>query len=144
MAKIWVLVGDDSRARIFRTNRAAPLEEVEDSLNPLARGHEQDLVTDRPGSDKDRVGYAQHAVGGERSPKEAAARRFARRLGERLREARLAGEYERLFLVAPPAFLGVLRQALDEGTRETVVGEMAKDLSRLRPEEIRAHLPELI
>jgi len=144
MAKIWVLVSDDSRARFFRTNRAAPLEELEDSVNPQARGHEQDLVSDRPGSTTDRAGYAQHAMGGDRDPKEIAARRFARAVADRLREARLGGEYERLFLVASPDFLGELRQALDEGTRGAVVGELAKDLSRMPARDIRSHLPELI
>lgn len=144
MAKIWVLVGDDSRARIFHTNRAAPLEELEDSVNPVARGRERDLTSDRPGSTNDRAGYAQHAMGRENDAKTEAARRFARSLAERLREARLQGEYERLFLVAPPDFLGELRQALDEGTRGVVVGELPKDLSRMPPQDIRAHLPELI
>ncbi len=144
MAKIWVLVGDDSRARVFHTNRSAPLEEAEDLLNPFSRGQQQDLESDRPGSTVDRKGYAQHAMGGERDSREEAARRFARSIAERLREARLAGEYERLFVVAPPDFLGELRLAMDEGTRGVVVGELAKDLSRMPPKDIRTHLPELI
>lgn len=144
MAKIWVLVGDDSRARVFRTNRAAPLEEVEDLLSPEARGHARDLTSDRPGSTRDRVGYAAHSVAADNDPRDEIRRRFARKVAERLREARLAGEYERLFLAASPDFLGELRQALDSGTRDAVVGELTKDLSRLSPREIRSHLPELL
>lgn len=145
MAKIWVLVADGSRARFFRTDRAAPLEELEDDLNPTARAPERALQSDRKGQTaRGTAGHVQFSAEGENDPKTEEERRFARSLAGHLRKARLAGEYERLFIAAPPAFLGELRQALDEGTREAVVGEMAKDLSRLRPEEIRAHLPELI
>lgn len=144
MAKIWVVVGDSSRARIFRTDRAAPLAEVEDKLNPAARSASRELMSDRPGATSDRSGYALHGVGGERDPHAEETRRFAREIAERLRGARQAGEFERLYLAAPAAFLGELRQALDASTRATVVGETAKDLSRLKPAEIRAHLPDLI
>ena len=144
MAKIWVFVGDGSRGRIFRTNRAAPLEEVEDRLNPAARISGRDLASDRPGATSDRSGYALHGVGGDKDPRAEEMRRFAREIAERLRAAHREGDFERLFLVAPAAFLGELRQCLAPAVRESVVGEMAKDLSRLNPAEIRAHLPELI
>ncbi|MGH8224753.1 MAG: host attachment protein [Gammaproteobacteria bacterium] len=137
MAKIWVMVGDNSRARMFLTNRAAPLEEKEDHQPSVSQGREKERFTDRSG-------HIQHGAEGGRDPRVEAERRFVRTIAERLREARLSGEYERLFLVAPPDFLGELRQALDAQTREAVVGEMAKNLSDLRPEEIRAHLPELL
>ncbi|HYW75358.1 MAG TPA: host attachment protein [Gammaproteobacteria bacterium] len=143
MAKIWVLVGDGSRARFFRTDRAAPLEELEDSLNPVAREPARALQSDRKGQSV-RSGAVQYTQVGENDPKSEDERRFARSLAERLRMARLGGEYERLFIAAPPAFLGELRQALDSGTRGAVVGELPKDLSRMKPEDIRRHLPELI
>ena len=144
MAKIWVLVGDGSRARFFRTDRAAPLEELEDSLNPVAREPERALQSDRKGQSVRRSGPVQYAQVGENDPKSEDERRFVRSLAERLRLARLAGEYERLFIAAAPGFLGELRQALDAGTREAVVGELPKDLSRMKPDDIRRHLPELI
>lgn len=144
MAKIWVLVGDGSRARFFRTDRAAPLEELEDSLNPVAREPARALQSDRKGQSVRRSGPVQYAQVGENDPKAEDELRFARSLAERLRMARLAGEYERLFIAAPPGFLGELRQTLDSGTRDAVVGELPKDLSRMKPEDIRRHLPELI
>ena len=145
MAKIWVLVADGSRARYFRTDRAAPLEELEDSVNPAAREPERALQSDRKGTTaRGMAGRPQFSAEGENDPKAENERRFARSLAEHLRKARLGGEYERLFIVAPPNFLGELRQALDAGTRDVVVGEMDKDLSRLKPGDIRKHLPELI
>ncbi len=145
MANIRVLVADGSRARFFRTDRAAPLEELEDSLNPAVREPERALQSDRKGATvHGGPGQMQLSAEGENDPKAEERHRFARELAEHLRKSRLAGEYERLFIAAPPNFLGELRQALDAGTRAVVVGEMDKDLSRLRPDAIRKHLPELI
>lgn len=144
MAKIWVVVGDSGRARIFSTNRAAPLLEVETHVNPDVRGKIRDIVSDAPGVTPDRVGYALHAVGTDRDPREVSSQRFARELADRLREAHASGDFERLFLAAPPPFLGILRQALDPSLHDLVVGEVAKDFSRLGPRQIRELLPDLI
>lgn len=144
MAKIWVVVADGSRARIFKTNRSAPLDELDDFLNPAARQRNRDLLSDRPGATTDRKGYALHSNNSDRDPKETEIRRFASELADRLRDARLAGEFERLFLVAPANFLGELRAQLDDGTQHAIVGELSKDLSQLKADRIRSHLPELI
>ncbi|MDN5865299.1 MAG: host attachment protein [Gammaproteobacteria bacterium] len=138
MAKIWVLVGDENSARMFLTDRAAPLVEKE--------AHTAANAADKTGkqtntSDSDHV---IHAMDGGRDPRAEDERRFARVLADRLREARLSGSYERLFLVAPPAFLGALRPLLDAGTRDAVVGEMPKNLAQLKADSIRTHLPELL
>ena len=45
---IWVLVADNSRARIFSAEKpASDLQEIRDLTHPEARLHEGDLVTDR-------------------------------------------------------------------------------------------------
>lgn len=145
MANIRVLVADGSRARFFRTDRAAPLEELEDELNPAVREPARALESDRKGATvRGAAGQTQFSAEGESDPKAEERHRFARELAGHLRKARLAGDYERLFIAAPPEFLGELRRALDEGTRAVVVGELDKDLSRMTPEAIRRHLPELI
>lgn len=108
------------------------------------RGRVRGIVTDRPGSTYDRVGYARHAVGTDRDPREQGVHRFAREVAERLHAAYRNGEFERLFLVAPVPFPGELRQAIEPGLRDVVSGEMAKDFSRLASREIRARLPGLL
>ncbi len=144
MAKIWVVVGDSARVRIFCTDRAAPLVEIEDHVNPDSRGRVRDIVTDQPGSSHDRAGYAWHAVGTDRDPREQGVRRFARELAGRLHEAYRSGEFERLFLAAPAPFLGELRRVIEPGLRDAVIAEVAKDFSRLDPQQIRALLPDLL
>ena len=47
----WVLVADNSRARIFSSDKpASVLQEIQDLTHPEARLHEGDLVTDRGGA----------------------------------------------------------------------------------------------
>jgi protein required for attachment to host cells len=49
-----------------------------------------------------------------------------------------------LVLVAPAAFLGVLRNRLEATTLESVVLELNKDIVHLDARAIRARLPEFL
>lgn len=71
-------------------------------------------------------------------PHREAKRDFARHLAERL-EAE-AGNYARLLLVAPPAFLGDLRAALGDAARAKLAGTLDKDLTKAALADIAGHL----
>ena len=75
-------------------------------------------------------------------PKENEAIKFAIEIANRLNAARARGEFDRLGLVAAPAFLGLLRERLSPETRAIVEFEVDKDLLHLPPQEIRDRLPE--
>ena len=64
-------------------------------------------------------------------PHERVVADFARELAARLRQARVANTFERLVLVAPPKFLGLLRAQLDDPTSARVVGSLDKDLAAI-------------
>jgi hypothetical protein len=70
---------------------------------------------------------------------------FAREVGECVNEALTRGEWERVVLVAPEAFLGQLEAELSEGARRQVAGKIAQDLAQMPApalsSEVRAHLP---
>ena len=74
--------------------------------------------------------------------KDVESDRFAARIAALLDSGRVAGNYTRLILVAPPAFLGHLRDALSEQVRALVTNELGKDLVRFDVDAIREHLPE--
>ena len=78
--RTWVVVADNSRARIFTAEKAAsPLTEVRDLTYPEARLHEGDLVTDKSGRDRN-PGTGAHGLGNEATHKriqEALHRRLA-------------------------------------------------------------------
>ncbi len=142
MDATWILVADNSRARIFTIERPrGPLIEVSAHDNPDARKHERDLVTDRPGREADPGGYGRSAFEAP-SAKADSAERFGRELADLLQRGRSEGQFKRLYLIAAPHFLGVLRDLLDTGTRRCIEQEIDKDLVHESPERIRKQLPE--
>ena len=161
MAKNWLVVVNNAGARIFTLAPAAPrfkdrealrystgesapsrLVELETLRHPEGRLKSQSMDADRPGRSFESVGKKRHAMTREIDPKKQAAIAFARRVAERLENARRQGEVDRLILVAAPESLGLLRDNLTPELRRIIQEEFSLDLVQLAPHEIRAHLPE--
>ncbi len=143
MAMNWVLVADSASARIFNApSPTGPLEELEAFAHPEARLPTRALTSDLPGRRFDSGGPGRSAMESQVAPKEQEAISFAKLLADRVGQARVRGEIERLIVVAPPEFLGHLRAAIDGETRRRVVGEHVLNLVRMKPAEIRSHLPD--
>jgi protein required for attachment to host cells len=136
------VVADAARARIFRLSAAnKPLEEIADLANPEARLKDADLDRDRPGqtfSSQGRGGG--HPMRPGRTAEEKSTELFARDIASSLREALIAGEFERLVVAAPPGFLGDLRKHLDEQVLQIVVESLSLDLTRETPGAIKKRL----
>ncbi len=142
MEKMWVLVAESSRARLFETDRAhGPLRELEDFVHPAARQHERELNTDLPGRTFDSAGQGRHAMEEPTRPKVSEAEEFARQLAARLEDARTEHCYARLGLIAAPAFLGLLRQHLSAETQKLVSFTLDKNLAHMETDQIGAHIP---
>lgn len=143
MSNTWVVVADSGAARIFSAaSPVGPLEEREDFAHPEARVRERALASDKPGRAFDSFGKGRHSMGQQEGPRERSAMDFARLLAGRIGGARAKGEIDRVVLVAAPEFLGMLRASLDDETKKRVESEFAFNLVSMRPDEIRAHLPE--
>ncbi|WP_018954464.1 host attachment protein [Thioalkalivibrio sulfidiphilus] len=141
----WVIVADASRARIFSAEKSfSALQEVEDISHPEGRLHDQDLNSDRPGRAFDSTGDGRHAMGKEVPPKKQEAVRFAKVLCDRLNNARATGVFEKLYIVAAPAFLGTMRQCMNSVTQKSIVGELDKNLTTHDVDTIRSHLPDFL
>ena len=52
--------------------------------------------------------------------------------------------YDRLVIVAPPVALGDLRTAISDQVRALVVGEIARDLTKIPNSEVAEHLKEVL
>jgi protein required for attachment to host cells len=140
---MWIVVADSSACRLFAAGApAGPLQELEVLSHPEGRLREQDLASDRPGRTFDSQGAGRHAKEAEVSPKKHEAVVFAGRIAERLEAGRVGHAFDKLALVAPPEFLGLLRDKLSPPLRALVLHELDKNVSRLDPAEIRARLPE--
>ena len=141
MTKTWIIVAESSRARIFATeNPRAPMHEVEDIVHPEGRLRAQDLRSDRPTRVFDSKGQGRHAVESEVEPRHQEAINFARRIADRIEDARLSGRFDELVLVAPPAFLGLLRNNLSAHAMKRVVQSINKNLAQLDEAQIREHV----
>jgi protein required for attachment to host cells len=139
---VWVLVADAQRARILA--RPAPdeawIECPEEGLAiPNPRSHA--LGGDRAGRGQDHVGGNRQRSEAWRELQEAAKEEFARTLAGRLEQAAAQHRFGRLLVIAPPRFLGRLREALGHRTRDLLRGTIDKDLIHSPVREIVAHLP---
>lgn len=145
MATTWIVTGDASRARILQVTGQNRLEEIESFVNPKGRMHDRELAsgahprfdghggvgkpgsapTGGPGSDRQEAG-----------PSEIEAEKFSRELGRYLDQARMKKRFDRLFLVAAPRFLGMIRKELGKEVQKLVRDEIDKDLSWFDAREI--------
>ena len=145
MSRTWVLVAESSRAKLYSAKgRKTPLNEVEAFVHPATRLHEGDLVSDRAGSDGGSVGQGRHVVDNKMTAKGHESIVFAKELAKRLDSARNNGEFRQLILVAPPTFLGVLREQLDQEVMQQVTGQIDKNLVQQSPENVLKHLSEIL
>jgi protein required for attachment to host cells len=74
------------------------------------------------------------------SAKEQEAHGFAKDLAHRLDSARNKGKFKNLVLVAPPSFLGLLRDNLSKEVMAMVSNQVDKNLVQKPAEAVREYL----
>lgn len=141
----WVVVADHSCARMFYASvPTAPLQEIQDLVNPIAHQFEKDLVSDRPGHVVKGRGGPSRTVGQHETHKDHAADQFANTVCKRLSQARLDGSMGKLYVIAEPEFLGLLRKHMDTATKAIIADEINKDVTKCSAAELRAMLPQAL
>ena len=150
MTTTWIVAADAARARILQVmDREGHLTEVEDFVNPSARLHERDMTTDAEPRFNGHGGVGKAGTssnGGPGNDREAKSKAeyetevFVRQLRDYLDHARNAHRYDRLHLVAPPKFLGLLRKELGKEVQKLVTEELPKDLSGLNTRDLEQRL----
>lgn len=144
---ILIVVANATLARFFSAaplNANAALIEPEDKVHPSSRLHGRDLETDSPSRVFDSQGSGRHAVEPPTDIKEQQAEAFALELSNYLEEMRSANRYDKLYVMASPHFLGLLRGHFRQGVTDLLAETVDKDLTRHSVEEIRAHLPDFM
>ena len=142
MSMHWVVVGDGGGARVYESD--ALLEELTlvDQLH-FSHGHVHHGV----GAATAALPGAGH--GAHEARKDAAREneeRFARAVAQVVNDGDNKHKFERVILVAPPRFLGDLRQGLSTNAGRKVVASIHHDWTRMGLRElsasIRKSLPE--
>ncbi len=143
MSATWIVIADSASARIFRPARAGrELNLLKEMEHPDSRMPGRGLTTDRPGRAFDSAGPGRHAMAQQTGPREHEAWTFCRRLADEIEAARGRNQFDRLVLVAAPAFLGRLRQTLGDPALKTLKASVDKDLTGLRTDQLLKQLPE--
>ncbi len=142
----WILVCDASRARLFTTpGRGRPWTLLHELSHPESRLKGQAINSDKPGRTQQSSGAGSRpAMEPPTPPKEVEAEHFAAHLAEVLGNGHGHNAYARLVLVAPPHFLGLLRQSLSTQVSKRVTHSIDKDYTSLRQDELPERLDEAL
>lgn len=139
--RTWIVVADASRARVFAGASLTPALPYDLVASRQSIG---ERVTDRGGQTHERVGRGGHTKCKSVDARAQADRVLAASVAEAIRHGRVEQRFDSIVLVAAPAFLGLLRQALDGPSRALVVASFAKDLSKVPEHDLRRRLRELL
>jgi protein required for attachment to host cells len=142
---IYVVVADAAHARLFSASPGkGRLDELADLVNPAVRLHPRASQGEGLGRSMDSTSRHRHAVEPQQTPRRRSADTFARRVARLLSKARTDGRIRRLYVVAEPGFLGLLRRNMDRATRRLVRTEIAKALPHASGVKIRQVLPSVL
>ena len=148
--RIRIVVANQGEAAFYDLESKQDTPRLKGRLSdPLAHLHDRDFKSDRPGRvfdhapppDGRRGAIPHHSTGGERRPKKQEAVVFARRVAGQLEYAQRNREFDRLVVMAPPAFLGLLRKAIPGSVHTRVAAEVSKDLVHETVDTVQAHVP---
>lgn len=143
--KTWILIADGARARILENDGPGHgLKPVPDCEFEADRLRDQDIDADRPGRAFDSHGQGRHAMEAPTSPARKAKEIFARQLVTHLEKALAKQAFERLVVVAPAKTLGDIRAALPKDLAARLTGELAKDLTKIRNDDMAEHLKDVL
>jgi protein required for attachment to host cells len=139
----YIVVADAARARIF-TRDALTLVEQESLVHAEGRLHEGDLITDRRGGDvHESTSTARSSAGEEGVASQHESELFAKQIAQRLYSARTDNQISKLILVAPPKFLGLLKEKLDAPTQKLIIHTLSKDLTKASLSDIQEAASDL-
>lgn len=135
---IWVLVANASRARLFSADPSRKDKEwklVSELQHPESRAAGHELLADRPGTAR-QSGMGGAGLAPHNDPKEVEAKKFAHELSKTLSKAVDEHAFEKIVLVAPPHFLGLLRAELEHKVEKRVGASHGKDYHELNVREL--------
>ena len=139
----WILIADRGRARVFsRDLYLDKWSKVASFDFPEGRLREGETRTDRPSSIS--VGDGRSAPEPHSDFRHTTAANFSRELVDYLEKGRQAKAFDLLWILAPPLFLGELRDHLPNTLRSLVRREWPKDLTGHPDSQIPGELEQLV
>lgn len=141
----WVVVADKCQAKIFLMEKAHKLKEIFHLEHPESGLHNRDLISSKPGRGFQSIdkGTTRSAYQPETEPKQIEAIKFASEIASLLYSASTKGEFQNLYLIADPSFLGLLRQHIHPQIQKHVIAEIPKELTQASVETIEHQISAL-
>jgi protein required for attachment to host cells len=145
MPTTWIVAADSSRARVFEiAEPGRRLREVEEFNHPEGRANNREINAEPDGRFFSRGGGpAGHTTGHKEAPVDHENEMFSKRLARYLDKARVEHRYDKLYLIAAPGFLGLMRENLSKEVRKLTAEEINKDLSWFDARDIERHVKPL-
>ncbi len=135
MTRTWILVADAAQGRLFETSTGAPdWEVIGEFENPEGRIRSREFHHRPSGGLETQEGAYERGAMEPLSIKKVEERRFAKALSEMF--SKRLEEYDRLILVAPPEFLGILRRELSPTVQRRIFDTIAKDYASAGAREL--------
>lgn len=144
MRKVWIVVANGSHSTVYKVENAQTLSVLKNFNHQESHLPSRELKADGPGRQTKRMGFGTDTYEQKTPTKVKEADEFAQEIAAYLEEGLHSGEYERIYLVAKPPFLGYIRQNLHPNVSKLVESEVHKDLTQMRPEQIREYLPPVL
>ncbi|MDP1797636.1 MAG: host attachment protein [Planctomycetaceae bacterium] len=141
----WILLADRSRANILHAlpDGLQPFPTIVSLIHGEGRLHPQDRDSDAAGRIQLQSG-ARSATEPHEDRRHVEARVFAKQIVEYLEQASRDRRFDRLFVVAPPEFLGVLRETWPHLLHRKIVREVNANLTQLPQAELQTRLAEIV
>ncbi|MGZ8290130.1 MAG: host attachment protein [Telluria sp.] len=141
MQTTWVIAADSSRARIFEMEKDNQhLREIEDMVNPEGRQDGREIQTDAAGRFSLGRGTQGHTSQPQSTPQQHDVELFSKQLGRYIDKACDEHRFDSLCVIAPPKFLGLIRENLSDQSRKAVQEEIPKDIAWFEEREIEDYL----
>lgn len=142
----WVLVADSSRGRLYSVpQKGKTWSFVKEYTHPASRVSEGGLTTDQPGRAHGSAGGGpRSSMESKTSPKDVEFEHFAHELAEALHDGHGQQAYSRIVLVAPPHFLGLLRNTINHTVSKLIDVTVDKDYLHFSDQDIRERLDPLM
>lgn len=136
----WVVVANSCEAKLFTISKFPHIELLDKLEHPESKLHDQDLISNKPGRNFQSTNTTRHAYSPETDPKRQEIELFAKQLADYITSNHQKNAFQRLYLIASPAVLGMLRSHFSKQVQESIVKEISKDLINHTDQEIEKHL----
>ena len=130
----YIVVADPARARVFARTGPGALSEIDTLVDLRSPTRPGESGVARNGGNR-RTDTPVGAI-------ESEAASFANKVAQHMRQFRIDHAADAFVIAADPHFLGLLREQLDDSTRDMIVQSVSKDYSSATAEDIERDISQ--